>query len=112
MINFEITASPAAGKKVEFEQSIDSIQKKLITVSPFFEVINHQNGGSKFILVFRTKEEAQKLFKSEEFMLLAGAIKTLCNETSISLNGKQIKLNEINHGNISSNREYKNLINN
>ncbi len=111
MINFEINASPSLGKKVEFEQSIDSIQKKLLAVSPYFEVITHQNGGYKFVFNFKTKEEAQKLFRSEGFILINGAIKTLCNEASISLNGKQIKLKEINLGNISNNHEYKTLIN-
>ena len=112
MINFEINASSSLGKKVEFEQSIDSIQKKLLTISSFFEVINHQNGSYKFIFNFKTKEEAQKLFKSESFVLIAGAIKTLCNEAYISLNGKQIQLKEINLGSVSDNHEYKILISN
>jgi len=112
MINFKINASPSLGKKVEFEQSINSVRNKLLVESFFFEVINHKNGGYEFIFNFKTKEEAQKLFKSEGFVLIAGAIKTLCNEAYISLNGKQIQLKEINLGSISDNHEYKILMNN
>ncbi len=112
MINFEITASPALGKRVEFEQTIGNIQKEFFVLFPFFEVIDHQNGGYKFIFNFQTKEEGQKLFQSEGFILITGAIKTLCKEAYISLNGKQIQLKEINFGSISNNREYKILTNN
>lgn len=112
MINFEITAHPAIGKKTELEQSIASIREKIITVSPSFEIVYDQIDGYKFIFQFDTKKEAQTVFKSEGFILIAGAIKTLCNEANISLNGKQIQLKEINHGSISNNREYKILTNN
>jgi len=110
MINFEITASPSLGKKNELEQSLASIHEKLVAETHSFEAVNNHDGKYKFIFNLRTKEEAQKLFRSEAFILITGAMKTLCHDTSVLLNGKQIKLNDINNKNISNNSTYKNLV--
>ena len=112
MINFEITASPTSGKKVELEQSIVSIQENLKKISPLFEIKIRNGDNYQFLFKLETEEEVKQTFESNSFILLSGAIQTLCNLPSVSLNGRKMRLNEISYGTISDTHEYKNLINN
>ncbi|VAX24031.1 hypothetical protein MNBD_IGNAVI01-3133 [hydrothermal vent metagenome] len=107
MINFEITASPSIGKKTELLQSVDSIRNKIGKICDHFKVTALDNGGYTFTFHFDSEEQAEKLFDSESFLLLTGAIKTLCDKTSYSINGKKINFTKI-----SSNHISKTLINN
>jgi hypothetical protein len=112
MINFEIIATPTVGKKLELKQSIDSIQQGLKKISPLFEIKTKDDYNYQFLFNLETEERIKKLFESNSFMLLTGAIKTLCEEPTVLLNGKRIRLNEISYRGISNKDEYKILINN
>ena len=95
MINLEMTASPAVGKKIELEQSIVYFQEHLKENSPQFEVVVVYEENYQFTFKLKTEEEVQKLLESNSFILLSGAIQTLCKKPLVTLNGKKITLKNL-----------------
>ena len=96
MINLEITASPAVGKKVELEQSIVYFQESLKKIFTQFELTTVDEENYQFSFKFETEEETQKLLENNSFILLSGAIQTLCKKPIVTLNGKKITLKKLN----------------
>jgi RecG-like helicase len=109
LINFEITATPTIGKRVELEQSIESIQQKLQKISPFFKVQMNDEGNYLFSFAFNTEEETHKLLDSDEFVLFAGAIKTLCKKQSLTLNNREEIINLFDCKNLLNIKDYINI---
>ena len=97
MINLEITASPAVGKKVELEQSIVYFQKSIEKVPSQFEVVTKDSENYQFSFKFETEEETRNLLESSSFTLLSGAIQTLCENSLVTLNAKKIPLEKLNN---------------
>lgn len=96
MINLEMTVSPVVGKKIELEQSIAYFQENLKEKSPQFKVTVVYEENYQFTFKLKTEEEVKKLFESKGFILLSGAIQTLCEKPIVTLNGKKITLNNLN----------------
>jgi len=108
MINLVIFVNPDPGKKIEFGQTIKSIQNNLDTVSHGFELLV-EGDNYKFSFHLETKEELDELLQSFEFTILSGAIQTLCHKPTVILNNRKIFLESLNFRNISRNRTYKSL---
>ena len=106
MISLEIIVTPAVGKKVELEQSIVYFQNSIEDVSSQFEVVTTEKENFRFLFNFETKEEAKFLLESANFTLLSGAIQTLCNQHSLTLNDKENNINLLNCKNFAKIKNY------
>jgi hypothetical protein len=106
MINLEITVSPAAGKKIELIQSIVYFQESLKKNILEFEVIIEDEEDYRISFKLESEEEAKKLMESSGFTLLSGAIQTLCNQHSLTLNDKENNINLLNCKNFAKIKNY------
>ena len=61
-----------------------------------FEVVTNQEENFRFQFNFETEKKAKALLKSANFTLLSGAIQTLCNQHSLTLNDKENNINLLN----------------
>jgi len=93
MINLEITITPASGKKIELIQSILYFQESLEKNISEFEVVIEDEEEYQISFKLETEEEAKKTIKSSGFTLLSGAIQTLCNQHSLTLNDEENNIN-------------------
>ena len=89
MINLEITITPASGKKIELIQSILSFQENLEKNVFELEVIVEDEENYRISFKLETEAEAKKIIASNSFTLLSGAIQTLCNHHSLTLNDEE-----------------------
>ena len=106
MINLEITITPASGKKTELIQSILYFQESLEKNISEFEVVIEDEEEYRISFKLETEEEAKKIIESSSFTLLSGAIQTLCNQHSLTLNDEENNINILNCKDFSKIRNY------
>ena len=109
MINLEITITPASGKKTELIQSILYFQESLEKNISEFEVVIEDEEDYQLLFKLETEEEAKKIIKSSNFTLLSGAIQTLCNQHSLTLNDEENNINILNCKDFSKIKNYLNI---
>ena len=78
-------------KRVEFKQSLDNLYEKLQKRSTSLKISESENCLSCSIIAeWETAVQMQEALKIEEFVILSGAVKALCENTIIRLNDKKV----------------------
>ena len=106
MISLEITITPALGKKIELIQSIVYFQESLEKNSFAFEVVTEDEEDYQLLFKLETEKDAKRLLESNKFTLLSGAIQTLCEKQSLTLNDKENNINILNCKNFEKIKNY------
>ena len=107
MTLLEIIITPLPQKRVELNQSIDSLQGKLRQCCSNLEIARTENTIS-LIAKLENQEQLEKMAGSNEFVLLWGAIKTLGIKSEIFINGIKSKGRDLNMINLDLLKNGKN----
>lgn len=90
MIKLEISVIPKSIKRIEFAQSLSSLDGDLLRCCPNL-IIAFENDIYRITAEFKTKEQLKKVLAGKEFGILAGAIKTLGKKSDINIHGVKYK---------------------
>lgn len=97
MIIIELNVKPAKNKINEFTQTIYDIRDQInSSCSECNLQISNTSQSYSIYMNFVTYEDCLKHLNSYQFTLLFGAIKTLSNNATLSINGNELKLVEFN----------------
>ena len=108
MISLEIYITPASGKKIELIQSILYFQESLEKNISEFEVVIEDEEEYRISFKLETEKEAKNIIGSSSFTLLSGAIQTLCNQHSLTLNDEENNINILTCTDFSKIKNYLN----
>ena len=96
----ELIVEPKPNKIKEFSQSLYTLSKKLQNYCSSL-IIDESGDGVTFNILaqWETEDQMRKALKSEEFVILSGAISVLSEKTICRLNDKKVsnKLLKINN---------------
>ena len=81
-----ITAKIRDRKKNEFYQVMESFEKIIKNHCNDFNMVIDQKNNLKIKIIFEEKKESEHNFNNNEFNLLKGTIRSLCDNVSIKLN--------------------------
>ena len=81
-------------KRKEFCQSLDNLSKNLQNYCSSL-IIDESGDGVTFNILaqWETEDQMRKALKSEEILILSGAISALSEKTIIQLDGKEVDIN-------------------
>lgn len=90
MKTLEIIVLPKPRNKKEFTQTLENLTEDLTKHCSTYK-INEFEDGLKLIIFAQwiTEEQMQNALRNEEFLILSGAIRSLCEKSVIWLDGKQ-----------------------
>ena len=78
-------------KSKEFKQSLNNLAVELQNYCSTLKIDESKNGGTFVILAqWKTMDQMRKALKSEEFLILSGAVNALCEKTIVLLDDKEI----------------------
>lgn len=81
-----ISAKLSDKKKTEFYQTMEPLEKLIQNQCSNYKIV-YQNGGKIIIeIVFKDHEQLDANFNKNEFNILKGSIRSLCDDVEIKVN--------------------------
>jgi len=94
MKTLEIIVLPRLNKRKEFKQALETLIENLENRCLYLKIDEQEDSQSFNILTqWETEDQMYKALKSEEFLILSGAISALSEKTIIQLDGKELGIN-------------------
>jgi hypothetical protein len=91
MKTLELIVLPKPRNKKEFKQTLENLTQELNKHFSTIKIDEFEDGLKLIILAtWETENQMRKTLRSEEFLILSGAIRALCEKTVIRIDGKQI----------------------
>lgn len=90
----EVIVYPKPNKRKEFSQSLQNLSENLLIHCSSLKIDESGDGVKyKILAQWETVDQTRKALRSEEFLILSGAIKALCEKIVIRLDDKQMSNN-------------------
>ncbi len=86
MIKLEISVIPKAIKRIEFSQSLSSLDDDLKKCCPNL-IITIEDDAYRITAEFKTEKQLKAILHGKELSILAGAIRTLGEKSVINIQG-------------------------
>ncbi len=102
MIKLEISVIPKAIKRIEFSQSLSSLDGDLQRCCPK-SIISIKDEVYRITIEFKTEEQLKTVLLGKELGILAGAIRTLGEKSKINIQGISQKKWATSYGGIQIN---------
>ena len=91
MKTLELIVLPKPRNIIEFKQTLENLTQELNKHCSTLKIDEFEDGLKLIILAhWNTEDQMRKALRSEDFLIMYGAVKSLCGKTVIRFDGKQM----------------------